>query len=293
MNLSRKTKRLGRDPVGTPRWQNALAAPANALAVLFFGRERRPSRSALKNSAASLGWVAVNWCMVPVIYWALELTRSLYALLSIQTLPASAWEGVPWPLLLLISLAVKDFADYWNHRLMHTRWIWPIHAVHHSDTHVNFLTSFRLHFLEAIFMGISYVILLTCLGIPPIIGATGAMLLTLHNGYVHIDMDFGHGPFKYLLTSPRLHRWHHADHPKALGKNLANLFPFYDVLFGTYYLPGRCDEPVGARSAQVPPFALLNQFALPFVLWLKMASARLPFGAIPGARRSAANRDRL
>ncbi len=37
MNLSRKTKKLGRDPVGTPRWQNALAAPANALAVLFFG----------------------------------------------------------------------------------------------------------------------------------------------------------------------------------------------------------------------------------------------------------------
>ena len=72
--------------------------------------------------------------MVPVIYWALELTRSLYAMISIPALPASAWEGVPWPLLLFISLAVKDLADYWNHRLMHIRWIWPHLAAQSGET---------------------------------------------------------------------------------------------------------------------------------------------------------------
>ena len=124
-------------------------------------------------------------------------------------------------------------------------------------------------------MGGFYVVLLTWLGIPPIMGAIGSMLLTLHNCYVHVDIDFGHGPFKYLLTPPRMHRWHHADHPDAYGKNLANLFPFYDLIFGTYYVPGRCDMPMGALSEDVPPFDLIAQVALPFTRWLRMGSARI------------------
>jgi sterol desaturase/sphingolipid hydroxylase (fatty acid hydroxylase superfamily) len=257
------------------RWHSVRTALVGAMAALCFGREGRFSRQALKNFAASSGWMAVNWCMAPAIYIAMEFTRNLYGLLSIPTLPASTWETVPWPILLLISVLVKDFADYWNHRLMHTRWIWPIHAVHHSDTHVNFLTSYRVHFLEGVFMDVSYVVLLTWLGIPPIMGAIGRLLFTLHNCYVHIDLDFGHGPFKYFLVSPRFHRWHHADHPDADGKNLASLCPFYDVLFGTYYLPGRCDEPMGALSNDVPPFNLAAQVAYPFTRWLQMGSARV------------------
>ena len=265
-------------------WRTIRQAPVNALAVLCFGREKRPSRDALKNSATSVGWIAINWVMVPIIYGALEAARSLYEFFGIPALPASTWVSTPWPILLIISLAAKDLADYWNHRAMHTRWIWPLHAIHHSDTHVNFLTSFRIHFLESIFMGLSYVLLLSWLGIPPIIGAAGSALLTLHNAYIHIDMDFGHGPFKYLLTSPRLHRWHHADHPQAEGKNLANLFPFYDVIFGTYYLPGLCDKPVGARSGRVPAFSLRSQFTLPFARWIEMLLVRTP--SLPLSARS-------
>ena len=262
----------GPGPVRGPRWHALRTAPVDALAVLCFGRERRRSPEALKNLVASIGWMAVNWCMAPVIYFAMQYTRHLYGLFSIPALPASIWETVPWPILLLISVLLKDFADYWNHRLMHMRWIWPIHAVHHSDTHVNFLTSYRIHFLESIFMDLSYVILLTWLGIPPIMGAIGRMLLTLHNCYVHIDVDFGHGPFKYLLAPPRQHRWHHADHPDAYGKNLAIVFPFYDVFFGTYYVPARCDKVVGALSEDVPPFNVASQVALPLTRWLRMGS---------------------
>ena len=278
-------------PLDPSLWRAVRRAPVSGLAVLCFGREKRPSRDALKNSATSIGWVAINWVMVPIIYGALEARRSIYEFLGVPALPFSTWASTPWPILLLITLATKDLADYWNHQAMHSRWIWPLHAVHHSDTHVNFLTSFRIHFLESIFMGMSYILLLSWLGIPPIIGAAGTGLLILHNAYVHIDMDFGHGPFKYLLTSPRLHRWHHADHPKAEGKNLANLFPFYDVIFGTYYLPGPCEKPVGARSDQVPPFSLRKQIALPFARWIEMFRRRSfpPAFAKPSEPISAGN----
>lgn len=272
MMARRKKGKSNSGHAGKKRWGLLQTPLTHPIAVLFFGRERRFSREAFKNFATSMGWIALNWCMAPFIYIAMKFTRRLYGQLSIPDLPASFWQDVPWVVVLFISILTKDFADYWNHRLMHMRWIWPIHAVHHSDTHVNFLTSFRIHFLESIFMGISYVILLSWLGISPLMGALGSMIFTLHNCYVHIDADIGHGPFKYILTSPRLHRWHHADHPDAYGKNLANLFPFYDLLFGTYYLPGRCNKIMGARSEDISPFNIASQFALPFTRWLKMSA---------------------
>ena len=33
------------------------------------------------------------------------------------------------------------------------------------------------------------------------------------------------------------------------GKNLANIFSFWDVLFGTYYVPGPCKEPLGFEGS--------------------------------------------
>ena len=56
----------GPGPVRGPRWHALRTAPVDALAVLCFGRERRRSPEALKNLVASIGWMAVNWCMAPV-----------------------------------------------------------------------------------------------------------------------------------------------------------------------------------------------------------------------------------
>ena len=72
------------------------------------------------------------------------------------------------------------------------------------------------------------------------------------NMYVHMDLDWTHGPLRYVIASPRLHRRHHADVPEAYGKNLANVFPFYDVMFGTDYVPGPCRERMGRSTAGWP-----------------------------------------
>jgi len=44
---------------------------------------------------------------------------------------------------------------------MHLKWLWPVHAIHHSDPVVNGLTTYRIHILEALVMWGSYTILLT------------------------------------------------------------------------------------------------------------------------------------
>lgn len=40
-----------------------------------------------------------------------------------------------------------------------------------------------------------------------------------------------------MIASPAFHRWHHAADEAGRDKNFAGLFPVWDLLFGTYYLP--------------------------------------------------------
>jgi sterol desaturase/sphingolipid hydroxylase (fatty acid hydroxylase superfamily) len=39
------------------------------------------------------------------------------------------------------------------------------------------------------------------------------------------------------FASPAHHHIHHSCHPDHLDRNFAFIFPFWDVLFGTYHMP--------------------------------------------------------
>jgi sterol desaturase/sphingolipid hydroxylase (fatty acid hydroxylase superfamily) len=269
------------------RPDDILRAVDLLLRTLCFGRQQHATEDKVRSYATTAGWMIVNFLAAPICYFAIELLRDAYSLLCIPVLPTSLWDGVPWSLLLLVSVLAKDFVDYWSHRWMHSQWGWPIHAVHHSDTDVNLLTTWRIHFLESVVMDAWAIILLSWMGMPPAIGATAQFLFKLHNAYTHVDVDIEHGPFRYLLASPRFHRWHHADVPEAIGKNLANVVPLYDMIFGTYYVPGRCDAPMGALTDDVPAHEIVAQIALPLARWrrlgwkcLQRVSRALNFGQL-------------
>ena len=85
--------------------------------------------------------------------------------------------------------------------------------------------------------------------------------------YIHMDLDIDHGPFKYVFASPMFHRWHHADLPEAYGKNLSNFFPVFDVIGGTFYLPGKCDAPMGALKSGVEDKNPIAIMTFPFRNW--------------------------
>ena len=84
-----------------------------------------------------------------------------------------------------------------------------------------------------------------------------------------MNLDWEHEPFWWMVASPAYHRWHHADLPEAYGKNIANLIPLWDVLFGTYYSPGKCpkDAPMGALKSGVSDTNLFHIYAYPFLEW--------------------------
>jgi sterol desaturase/sphingolipid hydroxylase (fatty acid hydroxylase superfamily) len=67
-----------------------------------------------------------------------------------------------------------------------------------------------------------------------------------------------------VIASPVFHRWHHTAEDEGLDKNFAGLFPAFDALFGTLYLPaGRQPRDFGVRGEAVPE-TLLGQLAYPF-----------------------------
>ena len=183
---------------------------------------------------------------------------------------------------MLVAIAGKDFCDYMIHRAMHTKWGWPAHAAHHTDTHVNGLTTFRVHAIEALLMSVNYLVVLTWLQLPEAIPLV-AFLLLLHNMYVHLDLDWDHGRFRYLIASPVFHRWHHADVPEAYGKNLGNLMPIYDVIFGTYREPRRTDAPMGALKSGLSDTNPILIWIYPFQAWGGMLwqAARALVGSRP------------
>ncbi|WP_298962353.1 sterol desaturase family protein [uncultured Roseibium sp.] len=225
-------------------------------------------RRLLKSVGANIAFWWVSLLFAPAVLLLTYPVKQFYDAIGLPGIDESFWQGVPAWLLVPLAIVCYDFANYWNHRLMHHRWFWPIHAIHHSDPDMNALTAYRIHFLESVVMGLSYILLLSWLGFPTGSMGMGAVLLTLHSMYVHLNVDWDHGPFKYVIASPRMHQWHHADFPEAYGKNLANIFPIFDLAFGTYFVPGPCHEPLGAKG--VPENDVVKLILYPFAVWGKM-----------------------
>jgi sterol desaturase/sphingolipid hydroxylase (fatty acid hydroxylase superfamily) len=267
--------------VGAVTEPRALAVAMLCLAVLgvaVFREGLAPfrSRRLVRGVLATGGIYLLNIVISPTVFLLLVPVQRGYDVLGIPHLPSSVWQHVPLFLLPVLVILCRDFVDYWNHRLMHLRWVWPVHAMHHSDPDVTALTTYRVHVLEAVVMRATQVVALSWLGFPKGALGSAAVLLLVHNAYVHVRVDWGHGPLRHVLASPRFHRWHHADVPALYGKNLANVCPLFDVLFGTYYNPGPCRAPMGVQG--VPRNDVAQLMLFPFSEWGRMALGALRRG---------------
>ena len=262
---------------GLLRHPGLPVAIALVVSILMLAiRPKAVRADAVANMLVSIGL----WFLGPLLFAIyvdniLASVRTGYQSLGIPTLSAAVWKDVPTPFVMLLAFVAHDFCDYWNHRFMHLRWVFPVHAVHHSDTDVNGLTTFRVHGMETIVMQTSYILLMSWMNIPGEPAAILWFLVMLHNCYVHLDLDWTHGPFRHVLASPHFHRWHHADVEVAYGKNLANISPVWDVMFGTYIDPGRCTAPMGSRAMDIPSTNLTRLLIWPTIGWGRLIREEL------------------
>ena len=133
---------------------------------------------------------------------------------------------------------IADLMGYWMHRAHHTfERLWQSHAVHHSSTELNWLSSVRVHPFNEALQNAAIASPLVLLGFQPGTVAAYLPFLTFYAIFVHANVRWDFGPLRYVIATPAFHRWHHSAEADAMNKNFAGLFPVTDWLFGTLYLP--------------------------------------------------------
>jgi len=161
-------------------------------------------------------------------------------------------------------LVIGDFIAYWMHRWFHGRRLWKFHAIHHCSKDLDWLSSVRLHPVNDWLTRWVQASSLVLLGFSPLAVAAYVPFLTFYAIFLHANVSWGFGPLGKVIASPRFHRWHHTSEDEGLDKNFAGLFPFFDILFGTYYMPkDRLPQRFGIRDDDVPE-GFLGQLAYPF-----------------------------
>ena len=74
-----------------------------------------------------------------------------------------------------------------------------------------------------------------------------------HSAFVHANLDWTLGPFKYVIATPVFHRWHHTAAERGGEKNFAATFPVLDLMFGTFYMPaGEKPDRYGIADREFP-----------------------------------------
>lgn len=173
-----------------------------------------------------------------------------------------------WPLILqvLVAILLIDIVSYWRHRLMHSRWLWPVHTIHHSSYRLNWLSTERFHVLNFLIASAIDVFFAQLL-FSPVVIMIASFVRRFYNFFIHSNVKLDYGPLGYILVSPRFHHWHHNKDLAAAHRNYSTFFALTDWAFGTFYLPrdGTYPEQYGVQESLKEAF--VPQLIYPFRAW--------------------------
>ena len=180
---------------------------------------------------------------------------------------ASLWP-TDWPLAaqMVPALLVWTFTDYWVHRSLHAfPRLWWFHAIHHDTPQMHIMKSGRIHFGEEVFNAVLKPIPLLLLGAPPEVFAFVGLWIVFDGNLVHSNIDQRFPSWAHwFLPTVHLHNLHHAQDRRFQDSNYSGSTPIWDVLFGTFSHPDRCDaDPLGLADSPVPR-GFLAQVLFPF-----------------------------
>jgi sterol desaturase/sphingolipid hydroxylase (fatty acid hydroxylase superfamily) len=183
---------------------------------------------------------------------------------GLQLEAPALWASIGPAPSLFTTVFVGDFLGYWRHRAQHSRWLWPAHAIHHSDTRLTWFSLERMHPIDRLGSALDTVIL-AALGFPFWAQAGNVFIRHYYGYFIHADVPWTYGKAGWLFNSPAMHRWHHARDVAGSGANFATVFSVFDRAFGTLHLPGPCDAPLGVREDMGR--GALGQYLHPFKTW--------------------------
>ena len=159
---------------------------------------------------------------------------------SLGPLNLKLLDGLPFAAQALLYMAVADFFVYWIHRAQHHfRFLWAFHSTHHSQEHLNFMTSQRVHPVDHLFQDILMFIPLRMLGFDETAWIPMYLWGEFSLAAQHSRIPWRYGPLYRIVVSPAFHNFHHSVDPAHHNRNFAGLFSFWDYVFGTAVLDDR------------------------------------------------------
>jgi sterol desaturase/sphingolipid hydroxylase (fatty acid hydroxylase superfamily) len=151
--------------------------------------------------------------------------------------------ALPLVVQMVLFLIGEDFILYWTHRIFHGQRMWRYHAVHHSSQELEWISAARFHPVNLFLGSVTADVVMLLLGISPNVFVVLGPLTIAHSAFVHANLDWTFGPFKYVIATPVFHRWHHTAPARGGEKNCR---------------PANCPIATGSPSVTTPRASRLN-----------------------------------
>jgi sterol desaturase/sphingolipid hydroxylase (fatty acid hydroxylase superfamily) len=235
-----------------------LVVPFEKLAPRHRGqRLRRPLamldiRYALTTAVAGIAGIAVGvFVGIVSLAWLPGLAlRPLVAMIPPGIAP-------------FVGIALFDLAIYWAHRWSHeVPALWRFHAIHHSTEHLDWISGFRSHPFDGAIVAPPVVFLLAA-GFDPTFTGVLAVVQFVTGLFLHANVRWRWKPLHRVVITPEFHHWHHGYEQDAHNSNYSVFLPLWDIVFGTYYMPGDKRPARYGVDLDVPP-TMRGQLAFPF-----------------------------
>ncbi len=159
----------------------------------------------------------------------------------LATLQFNLWpSALPMIVQIVLAVTIAEFGLYWSHRIAHEKlFFWRFHALHHSVTRLWVVNTGRFHVVDSLFKLTLSQIPLYLLGAPLQVFWWLAAVTAFMGILTHCNVDMKTGPFDFVFSTPRLHRWHHSQEIHEGNTNYGENIVVFDLLFGTYFNPDR------------------------------------------------------
>lgn len=173
-----------------------------------------------------------------------------------------------WPLWLetIVALVVLDFVQWCVHNALHrVPFLWRFHRLHHSIVDMDWIGSFRFHWLEVIvYNSVRYLPLM-------VFGFSGeammifALVGTTIGHFNHANVNIDIGIMGRIINNPKMHIWHHNIDPgQPRHINFGIALSVWDYMFGTAYVPDHPPDRLGLAADDQFPRRLWRQLLLPW-----------------------------
>lgn len=191
-------------------------------------------------------WVDIkHFVFSMVIFDALGKMLALSLVIYLQQtyfIRIDFWDSIPFIPTYVIANLIGEFLPYVYHRISHkgktdsylSLLLWKIHSIHHLPTSMNW---FKTNWIHPINMFLNTFLKMTpilLLGFNEqiifLVGITHIVVAYISHANIQTKKSF----WDYLIVTPQVHHFHHSEKMEE-AKNFGNVFPFWDLIFGTYY----------------------------------------------------------